>query len=75
MKKEDETDKLDIIANLLALQVIREKTLVDSVWVLTNAGMKNSEIARILEISNKSVSAHVSNKRKQLERLAKEKTK
>jgi len=71
MKNENGSDWLVITANLLALQVIQDKKLVDAAWLLMRSGMKYSDIGKILGITQKSVSAHISNKRKQLNEEAK----
>lgn len=71
MDKHLSEDRLSIIANLLALQIVQDKSLVDASWILSRAGMEYFNIGLVLGISEKSVSAHVSNKRKQLEKTTK----
>ena len=56
--------KLSIIANLLAIQAIKELDKSESCWILKKCEMTNKEIGAILEISNDAVAAHISNKKK-----------
>ena len=75
MGKDSSEDRLGVIVNLLALQIVQDKSLVDASWMLSRAGMKYSDIGLVLGISERSVGAHVSNKRKQLDKAAKTATK
>jgi DNA-binding CsgD family transcriptional regulator len=67
MRTEASTDQLTVIANLLAMQVVKDKGLEEAAWTLKLAGMKYSEIGRVLDISENAVSAHVSNRKKKQE--------
>ena len=74
MGKETNEDRLGVIANLLALQIVQDKNPIDSVWLLKKSGMKNAEISQVLDIPENAVRAYISNKKKLLEQSAKRKS-
>jgi hypothetical protein len=72
MSKNKDPDRLIIVANLLALQMVEGKSLGDAVWLLKRAGMSNVEIGQVLDISEDSARAHGSKMKRQSQQSRKE---
>lgn len=61
--------KLSVIAKLLAELVTKDlDTKEGSTWVLHRSGMSNTEIGEFLDISSKSVSAHITNRKNKIKK-------
>lgn len=63
MGKEAEYDGLTVIANLLALQLSKDMSAIDATWLLKKSGMRNANIAQVLDIPEGSVRKNISLKK------------
>ncbi|PKK81938.1 MAG: hypothetical protein CVT49_16265 [candidate division Zixibacteria bacterium HGW-Zixibacteria-1] len=71
MIEEELLNRLEILSNLIAFQITKDQNLVDSVWILRQCGMSNTQIAQLLGISINAVTAHYANKKKQMGKKSK----
>jgi len=72
---EEVLQELKRISKLLALSLIENKTLQsDKVEMLDRYGFQQKEIAGLLKITPRNVSAHLSNIRKKVQKASKSKT-